>query len=659
MSSNSANPDGGLGGRVGPVFCTKDQYAFVKMSKEDNKRAVVNTNTMTLVDYIDKREYPEGAPLRSDQSLFVPIYCKECYGTSEDDYTEALSRVVSCGSDRFLVGMCSVFGVAQGEVYPDSRKDFIVGNDLSYSGACHPQPGQAVFLHKVKKDIGRVKCYWHVHSRSVNKTFLYCCVACDDTEYANGVVKPDMSMGFSLGTVGDNESGPLTEECSLVPVPMRPGCFCTLVSGTDVAQTMTRMGFSTLKDSLLDAGLNLNNDQRESSSHHDESSERQTINEAVESLREAVLGQAAEMQALKDVLEAMKVQNGVLTQTLKCPHDPDSLFTVQGAEDFTRRTGVKTKLCAGVKPTREDTNIEVTDPTGGDTPAPEPKQMEEVTPVSQAQMDNLIKLLLLQQQQLQQLQQQQHQQHRPHQQQQQQQQQQQRQLLQQQHQQRQQPGREFSQDQTLYNPSSVVSQPGVNTFSYGTLTEEQRRNIAMEFNKEESERQAISQKQQEKMVDLIKTSLRDILLEQQYNNSSGSWESSCDQSTNMDKLKSLARDTPYKRGRKQANENDQDPENISTLLKQLHKLTKDISKHGGGGSSSSRKQSCDEDTMEMDGNEAESPSSASNDRTSEPYVQQPNNTSVTNKQQAGYSLAPSTSGGSNVTDFISAVVTKM
>lgn len=81
-----------------------------------------------------------------------------------------------------------------------------------------------------------MECYWHIHSRSADKTFLYCCVACDDTEYANGVVKPDTSIGFSLGTVGDNKSSPSTEECSLVLVPMRPGCFCTLVTGSDLAQ---------------------------------------------------------------------------------------------------------------------------------------------------------------------------------------------------------------------------------------------------------------------------------------------------------------------------------------------------------------------------------------------------------------------------------------
>lgn len=171
MSSSGVTSLVSQGSRVGPVFCTKDQCAFVKVSNEDKTRAVVNMTSMTLVEYADRCEYPEGA-LRSDQSLFVPIFCKECYGTNKDHYTEALASVASCRSDKFLVGMCSVFGVAQDELYPELRKDFIVGNDMSYSGACHPQPSKAVFQHKVKKDIDRVKCYWHVHSRSVDKTFL-------------------------------------------------------------------------------------------------------------------------------------------------------------------------------------------------------------------------------------------------------------------------------------------------------------------------------------------------------------------------------------------------------------------------------------------------------------------------------------------------------
>lgn len=170
-------------------------------------------------------------------------------------------------------------------------------------------------------------------------------------------------MGFSLGTVGDNKSGPMTEECSLVSVPMRPGCFCTLVTGKDLAQTMTRMGFSTLKDSVLDEGIYLKESARvvdaqteTPSDASNESSEGQSITETVKCLRKAVPDQAAEVRVLKDVLEAIKVHNSVLIQRLKCPDDPDTLFTMQGAKDFTRHTRVKTKLCAGIKPTDEDTN---------------------------------------------------------------------------------------------------------------------------------------------------------------------------------------------------------------------------------------------------------------------------------------------------------------
>lgn len=35
----------------------------------------------------------------------------------------------------------------------------------------------------------------------------------------------------------------------------RPGGSCNLVTGKDLVRTMTRMGFSTLKDSVLDAGI--------------------------------------------------------------------------------------------------------------------------------------------------------------------------------------------------------------------------------------------------------------------------------------------------------------------------------------------------------------------------------------------------------------------
>ena len=114
----------------------------------------------------------------------------------------------------------------------------------------------------------------------------------------------------------------------------------------------------TLKDSVLDTGINLKEragvvyaHAETTSDASDESSEGQSIMETVKSLRKTVLDQAAEVRVLKDVLEAIKVQNTVLTQRLKCPDNTDPLFTVQGAKDFTRCTGVITKLCAGIKPT--------------------------------------------------------------------------------------------------------------------------------------------------------------------------------------------------------------------------------------------------------------------------------------------------------------------
>lgn len=669
MSPSEIRPLVSQGSRIGPVFCQKDMCAFVKVSTQDNKRAVVNITSMTLVDYADRGEYPEG-PLHSDPSLFVPIFCAECYGTNDADYTEAMATIVSSQSDKFLVGVCSVYGVSQGENYPESRKDFIVSNDMAYSGACQPQPGKAVFLHKVKKDIGRVKCYWHVHSRSVDKTYLYCCVACDDTEYTNCVLNPEMSIAFSLGTVGDNKSGPITEECSLVSVPMRPGCFCTMVTGQYLTQTMTRMGFSTLKDSALDAGIDSKDTAPvvcgstvTASDALDESSQGQTMTETVISLRKAVLHQAAEVRALKDLLEAIKVQYTVLTQSLTCPDDPDTLFTMQGANDFTQRTGVKTKLCAGIKPTDEDTNRGVTYPTG-DTLAPDHKQMEDTMAVTQTQIDNLIKIL--QQQQQPNLPQPALPQNQPYQQSQAQ-----LQALQsfmhlvpalqnftqpqaQQQQQQQQTGQGFYRGETMYNPSGSPNLGG-KSVQYGTMTEEQRRKIAMEYNKEESERQAISQKEQEKMIESIKSSIRDVLVEQQ--RSSVSQEATSNQSS-MDTLQSLARDTPYKRARKQAKDDDHDPGDVSKLMNELRELTKQISKRGNIGSS---EESCDMVTMDTEEMTTATTSSV-NSQQSQPPAHQAT-MAVINKQQAGYSVPSGGRGGLNnstsVADFISAVVTKI
>lgn len=598
--------------------------------------------TMTLVDYADSQDY-SGEALRSDQSLFVPIFCKECYGTTEEDHTEALC-VVACGSNKYIVGVCSVFGVAEGEAYPDSRKDFMVANDMSYSGACHPQPGKVVFLHKVKMTIGQVKCYWHAHSRSVNKTFLYCCVTCDDNKYTNGVVTPDMSMGFSLGTVGDNDIGPITEECSLVSVPMRPGCFCTLLTGKDVAQTMTRMGFSTLKESVLDAGINLKRNierlhqsQNETSSEMsgDDNYEERSVMETIKLLRKAMLDQAVEVRVLKDVLEAVKVQNSVLAQRLKCPDDPDTFFMVEGAKDFTRRTRVQTKLCAGIKPTDEDINLGGTEATG--YTHPEPEHMADMA-VIHTQIDNLIKLL--QQQQPTRVEQQQ-------------------------------PGhlqqmptlealqsfmqivpilQQFIQPHTQhpYNPQlSGTSTCGDTSVQYGTLTAEPKRKIAIEYNKEESERQVVSQREQEKMLDSIKASISDVMLEQQ--DSTVSQGSLSSFKSNMDMLQSLARDTPYKRVSKQA----KGDQGISALMNELRELTKQILK-------------CDNSSEEsrevmMETENVGTPTSSGETHQSPSPMQQSTNTVVT-KQQAGYVL-PLDRGSSltsqSVSDFISAVVTKI
>lgn len=80
----------------------------------------------------------------------------------------------------------------------------------------------------------------------------------------------------------------------------------------------------------------------------------------------------------------------------------------------------------------------------------------------------------------------------------------------------QQTGRRFFSGQALYDLSRM-SNPDNEFFQHGTLTEEQRRKIAIEYNKEESERQVASQKEREKMIDSIKASIRDVIQEQHRN----------------------------------------------------------------------------------------------------------------------------------------------
>ena len=362
-----------------------------------------------------------------------------------------------------------------------------------------------------------------------------------------------------------------------------------------------------------------------------------------------MLDQAAEVRALKDVLEAMMVQNSVLTTGLKYPNDADTLFTVQGAKDFTKRTGVKTRLCAGGKPKGGDTNECVTEPKGDSVP----DRINEMMADNQAQIDNLIKILQ-QQQHLQREIQQQCQQKQE-----------QLQALQRLApllplpQQLMQPHLWDPQYQTgqaifgshasLYNPN-VDSNRSERLFQYGALTEEQRRKIAMEYNNEQSEREATSLKEQEKMLESIRSSIRDAILEHQQ--SLISQESSHNQS-NIDTLHSLARDTPYKRARKAAKD---DQDDISKVMNELRELSKHISRSSGG------KGSCGEigesDNMETD--PVKQPDHNTHISHHAQCSAEQSNQPLVCKQQAGYSVPSgvSTKASTCIGDFISAVVKK-
>lgn len=618
---------------TGPLFGIKDRCAYIKVRKDDSTRAVVDLTTMTLVDYATPEQYPV-TPLRCDRSLFVPIFCTECYGTRDLHYKSALENITS-SNGAFIVGVCSVYGVATDEIYPDSRREYIVPNDLAFSGACHPMPGKALFMHKAENDIGFVKCYWHVHSRSTNKTFLYCCVARADTEYAVGVVKPETTMGFSLGTIGDNAKGPITEECSLVSWPMRPGCFCVVVSPKDLASTMTRMGFSTVKSHTLEAGENPLEPESDCVNSVPMSSGEQTVEPDNNSLSKMLSDQLAEIRVLKDMLEAVKVQNNLFTRLLKGP-DKDALFTLRGAKDFSRRTGTETKLCAGdTTDTIQEESQHVSDTYGvGDMAA------------TQAQMDELLKLL----------QKQQHpQQHEaqpanlyaahnplqlspfylPYQQ------------LQPQH-----PASFYRRDGSLGIPDinigaqrPVFEKPAN---QQETLTAEQRREIAMAYNREEAEKQAVVQKQQEQMIESIKASIRDALKEQS-SQKSGTAEP---QSEQYEMLRMLAKDTPYKRtstrGSESAEINNTDVAALMRELRELREMTKGLVSTRAVDDRSNRteqSQNLGDRTvdMETETNPTETPE-------------------TTAKQQAGYVSVTQAeavrSTKDSISDFISAVVSK-
>ncbi len=428
------------------------------------------------------------------------------------------------------------------------------------------------------------------------------------------------------------------------------------------------MGFSKLKDSVLDAGLEPKEGPATADLQSRDNFKGQMVMEAVASLKKVILQQADELQLLRDVLEAMKVQNSILTQKLKCPGDPDTLFTLQGAKDFTRCTGVTTKLCAGIKPTDENSNPEEIDPVDEPPlPPPEPELLKDTMDLPP--VDNLVKLLL---QHLQQQQQQKQQvpllpQHSlPQLPLSQQQQQAQLQALpnimqsvpmfqhftqpqtqhvlspqhqQQQQQQQQQAGPGIFLWPTPYYPNTVWNPE---KFQHGTLSESQRRMIAMEYNKEESERQTASQREQEKMLESIKTSMRDFIQEQQCSLVS---EWSPPNHSDVDILQSLARDTPYKRVSKQTNkEPHHNVSDIYILTNELHELTKQIKRSGKGSI---------ENTEEVVVMETEDPERGTSST-------QQSDMSVASKQQAGY-VPPVGSGNlldtsSSVADCISAVV---
>lgn len=72
--------------------------------------------------------------------------------------------------------------------------------------------------------------------------------------------------------------------------------------------------------------------------------------------------------------------------------------------------------------------------------------------------------------------------------------------------------------------------------------------IAMQYNEVETKREVVLAKEHKKMIENIKSSIRDVTMEHQ---SSGEQEDLSSSSLSpMETLQSLARDTPYKRVRK-------------------------------------------------------------------------------------------------------------
>nr|BBA49208.1 capsid maturation protease [Oryzias latipes] len=655
--------------RTGPLFCLKGQSVYVKMTEADEKRALLSESDMTLVGYADSGEC-EGEELRSDPSVFVPIFCRECYGTETRDYEEALRDILARGTNSFIVGVCSVYGAAPDEIYPESRAEFSVENALSFSGACHPQPGKAVFLHDAERDIGCVKCYWHVHSRSADKTFLFCCVACDGTEYTARLLSElrkneTLSTAFSLGTVGDNSVGPVVEECSLVSVPMRPACFCVALTDKDlVSRTMTRMGFCSVKDKALEAGLRPDeggSPWEPEGTGHPGLREGESSEDGIEAVRRLAIKQADELRALEDVLKAIKVQNGVLAQRLKWPQDPDTLFTMRGAKDFTERTGVSNRLCAGEE---ARTNAATPDRGGrGSEKDMEAREDQSQQALSRYELEEVRRLLSASRRAGEEVGQRLPQygvrggdalaalggstRRAPH--------------------------YSYCEDDD-YDCNEVASgRPRTRSQSGKTkpspvdrLTEQQRREVALEYNRQESEREEASRKKRETMIEMIKASMGDLIksgikdaMHQERGFQATAEEVGAPQSALPSaELETLARDTPYNRQPRNLDGRRPLPESLSVdvpaLLKELEELRQRSFARSSGKSGDS------EGSLPMDTDD-DAPTGGGAEATSSLRSNGTDTTAAKNKQQAGYTLRPSgevpgiSDSHGTLQEFISAV----
>lgn len=378
--------------KVGPLFSDDGKYIYLKLTQIDKHRAIIDRATMTLTEYVERDSiaFPSDTELRSDESLFVPIFCVDCYGTTQENYEAFLDSLLASAdeTDEFIVGVCCVYGNDGCEPNPESRAKYKVPNKLAYSATCHMQPGKAFFMHDTRYELGDVKCYWHVHSRNSEKSFLYCCVKCQRNEYTDTVMKymkgRCFELSYSLGTTGENSIGPVTDECSFVTVPMRPGCFCEVHKIDSLPDNLRSRGFSTVKDKALEAGLSPPVVSSENS---------------ISPTSSALERSEPKLAALSNLLSGLMAQVHILTQRLEDPYHPETQYNKYGAEDYYKRTGHRPKLCAGVLPKADSSTAET---EGSHT---EPMEIHDV--------DSIIKLLknFKQQQQQQQLMSQQQQQH--------------------------------------------------------------------------------------------------------------------------------------------------------------------------------------------------------------------------------------------------------